>query len=119
VLPAARFLPGQTRNGAATAVAVIAHFSTGTFFEERPLMRHLGEAYLGYRRRVPRFQPLPRPLRRYISRERMDLSANARTERGTIPRTRTAAAETHRAREKAVRGGRGTGISPCAGSMYM
>ncbi len=46
--------------------------------------------------------------RHHISRERMDRSANARTEPGTIPRTRTAAAETHRAREKAVRGGRGT-----------
>ena len=40
----------------------------------------------------------------------MDRSANARTERGASPRTRTAAAQTHRAREKAVRGGRGTGI---------
>ena len=49
----------------------------------------------------------------------MDRSANARTEPGTIPRTRTAAAETHRAREKAVRGGRGTVTSPGAGSMYM
>ena len=57
--------------------------------------------------------------RGYISRERMDRSANARTVRGASPRTRTAAAEMHRAREKAVRGGRGTGISPCAGSMYM
>jgi hypothetical protein len=55
----------------------------------------------------------------YISRERMDRSANARTERGAIPRTRTAAAEMHRAREKAVRGGRGTGTSAGAGSMYM
>jgi len=55
----------------------------------------------------------------YISRERMDRSANARTERGASPRTRTAAAEMHRAREKAVRGGRGTGISAGAGSMYM
>jgi len=55
----------------------------------------------------------------YISRERMDRSANARTERGASPRIRTAAAEMHRAREKAVRGGRGTGISPGAGSMYM
>ena len=57
--------------------------------------------------------------RRYINRERMDRSANARTERGASPRTRTAAAEMHRAREKAVRGGRGTGISAGAGSMYM
>ena len=55
----------------------------------------------------------------YISRERMDLSANARTERGTMPSTITTAAEMHRAREKAVRGGRGTGISAGAGSMYM
>jgi len=55
----------------------------------------------------------------YISRERMDRSANARTERGVNPRTRTAAAETHWVREKAVRGGRGTGISAGAGSMYM
>jgi hypothetical protein len=36
----------------------------------------------------------------------MDPSANARTERGASPRTRTAAAAMHRAREKAVRGGR-------------
>ncbi len=35
----------------------------------------------------------------------MDRSANARTERGAIPRTRTAAAETHRAMENAVRVG--------------
>jgi len=49
----------------------------------------------------------------------MDRSANARTERGVNPRTRTAAAETHWVREKAVRGGRGTGISAGAGSMYM
>ncbi len=57
--------------------------------------------------------------RRYISRERTERSANARTERGTTPSTITTAADAHSAREKAVRGGRGTGISPGAGSMYM
>ena len=55
------FHPVQTRNGAATAAAVIAYFYLGTFFEERRLMRTFGDAYREYQRRVPRFLPLPRP----------------------------------------------------------
>ena len=55
------FHPVQTRNGAATAAAVIAYFYIGTFFEERRLVRAFGEAYREYQRRVPRFFPIPRP----------------------------------------------------------
>jgi len=55
------FHPVQTRNGAATAAAVIAYFYLGTFFEERRLVRTFGDAYREYQRRVPRFLPLPRP----------------------------------------------------------
>jgi protein-S-isoprenylcysteine O-methyltransferase Ste14 len=55
------FHPTQTRNSAATAAAVVAYFYIGTFFEERRLARTFGEAYREYRRRVPRFFPIPRP----------------------------------------------------------
>jgi protein-S-isoprenylcysteine O-methyltransferase Ste14 len=55
------FHPEQTRNGAVTAAAVISYFYVGTFFEERRLVRAFGEEYREYRRRVPRFLPLPRP----------------------------------------------------------
>ena len=55
------FHPVQTRNGAATAAAVIAYFYLGTFFEERRLVRTFGDAYREYQQRVPRFLPLPRP----------------------------------------------------------
>jgi protein-S-isoprenylcysteine O-methyltransferase Ste14 len=55
------FHPVQTRNGVATAAAVIAYFYIGTFFEERRLVRAFGEAYREYQRRVPRFFPIPRP----------------------------------------------------------
>jgi uncharacterized membrane protein len=51
------FHPVQTRNGAATAAAVIAYFYIGSFFEERRLARKFGEAYREYQRRVPRFFP--------------------------------------------------------------
>jgi protein-S-isoprenylcysteine O-methyltransferase Ste14 len=51
----------QTRNSAATAAAVVAYFYIGTFLEERRLLRKFGEEYRAYRRRVPRFLPLPRP----------------------------------------------------------
>jgi protein-S-isoprenylcysteine O-methyltransferase Ste14 len=54
------FDPDPTRNGAATAAAVVAYFYIGTFFEERRLARKFGEAYREYQRRVPRFLPLPR-----------------------------------------------------------
>jgi len=55
------FHPVQTRNSAATAAAVVAYFYAGTFFEERRMVRKFGESYREYRRRVPRFLPLPRP----------------------------------------------------------
>lgn len=48
-------------SAAATAAAAIAYFYIGTFFEERRMERKFGEAYRAYRRRVPRFFPLPRP----------------------------------------------------------
>ena len=112
------FHPAQTRNGAATAAAVIAYFYIGTFFEERRLVRAVRRGVPGIPAPRAAVPPAPAPVG-YISRERMDRSANARTERGASPRTRTAAAEMHSAREKAVRGGRGTGTSPGAGSMYM
>ncbi|GAB4227693.1 MAG: hypothetical protein OHK0028_00680 [Deltaproteobacteria bacterium] len=53
------FHPVQTRNGAATAAAVIAYFYIGTFFEERRLVRKFEEEYRAYQRRVPRFLPFP------------------------------------------------------------
>jgi protein-S-isoprenylcysteine O-methyltransferase Ste14 len=55
------FHPDQTRNSAATTAAAIAYFYIGTFFEERRMERKFGEEYRAYRRRVPRFLPLPRP----------------------------------------------------------
>jgi len=55
----------------------------------------------------------------YIRSERTERSANSRTDRGRTPRTRTTAAEAQRAREKAIRGGRGAGASALAGIMYM
>jgi protein-S-isoprenylcysteine O-methyltransferase Ste14 len=55
------FYPVQTRNSFASAVAIVAYFYIGTFFEERRLVRQFGEAYREYQRRVPRFFPLPRP----------------------------------------------------------
>jgi methanethiol S-methyltransferase len=54
------FHPVQTRNSFASAVAIVAYFYIGTFFEERRLVRQFGEAYREYQRRVPRFFPLPR-----------------------------------------------------------
>jgi protein-S-isoprenylcysteine O-methyltransferase Ste14 len=55
------FHPVQTRNTFASAVAIVAYFYIGTFFEERRMERKFGEAYRAYQRRVPRFFPLPRP----------------------------------------------------------
>jgi len=55
------FHPAQTRNSLASAAAIVAYFYVGTFFEERRLERTFGEAYREYRKRVPRFFPLPRP----------------------------------------------------------
>lgn len=55
------FHPEQTRNSLASAAAIVAYFYIGTFFEERRMERRFGEAYREYRRRVPRFLPLPRP----------------------------------------------------------
>jgi protein-S-isoprenylcysteine O-methyltransferase Ste14 len=54
------FHPVQTRNSFASAVAIIAYFYIGTFFEERRLVRTFGEKYRAYQRRVPRLFPLPR-----------------------------------------------------------
>jgi hypothetical protein len=58
-------------------------------------------------------------LESYMSMERTERSAISSTERGRTPRTTTTAAEAHRAIEKRMRGGRGTGTSPSAGTMYM
>jgi protein-S-isoprenylcysteine O-methyltransferase Ste14 len=55
------FHPEHTRNSLASTAAIVAYFYVGTFFEERRLERTFGEAYREYRRRVPRFIPLPRP----------------------------------------------------------
>jgi len=55
------FHPVQTRNSFVSAAAIIAYFYVGTFFEERRMERAFGEAYREYRKRVPRFLPLPRP----------------------------------------------------------
>ena len=54
------FHPVQTENSLASAAAIVAYFYIGTFFEERRMERAYGEAYREYRRRVPRFLPLPR-----------------------------------------------------------
>ncbi len=54
------FHPVQTRNSFTSAVAIVAYFYIGTFFEEQRLVRQFGEAYREYQRRVPRFIPLPR-----------------------------------------------------------
>jgi protein-S-isoprenylcysteine O-methyltransferase Ste14 len=54
------FHPVQTENSAATTAAVIAYFYIGTFLEERRMERKFGEEYREYRKRVPRFFPLPR-----------------------------------------------------------
>jgi len=53
------FHPVQTENSLASAAAIVAYFYIGTFFEERRMERAYGEAYREYRRRVPRFLPLP------------------------------------------------------------
>ncbi len=55
------FHPVQTRNSLASAAAIVAYLYIGTFFEEQRLERAFGEAYREYRKRVPRFLPLPRP----------------------------------------------------------
>ena len=55
------FNPVLTRNSLATAAAIIAYFYLGTFLEERRMERAFGEEYRDYRKRVPRFLPLPRP----------------------------------------------------------
>ncbi len=55
------FQPVQTRNSLASAVAIIAYFYLATFLEERRMERKFGEEYREYKKRVPRFLPLPRP----------------------------------------------------------
>jgi protein-S-isoprenylcysteine O-methyltransferase Ste14 len=54
------FHPVQTRNSIASTAAIVAYFYIGTFFEERRMERMFGEEYREYRKRVPRFLPLPR-----------------------------------------------------------
>jgi protein-S-isoprenylcysteine O-methyltransferase Ste14 len=51
------FHPVQTRNSALSVAMAVLYFYVGTFFEERRLVRKFGEAYLAYRRKVPRFLP--------------------------------------------------------------
>ena len=55
------FQPVQTRNSLASTAAIVAYFYLGTFLEERRMERTFGEAYREYKKRVPRFLPLPRP----------------------------------------------------------
>jgi protein-S-isoprenylcysteine O-methyltransferase Ste14 len=55
------FQPVQTRNSLASTAAIVAYFYLGAFLEERRMERRFGEAYREYRKRVPRFLPLPRP----------------------------------------------------------
>jgi protein-S-isoprenylcysteine O-methyltransferase Ste14 len=55
------FHPTQTWNGAASTAAIVAYFYFGTFHEERRLLHLYGSEYEEYRKRVPRFLPLPRP----------------------------------------------------------
>ena len=55
------FHPVQTRNSLASTAAIVAYLYLGTFLEERRMERTFGEAYREYRKRVPRFLPLPRP----------------------------------------------------------
>jgi protein-S-isoprenylcysteine O-methyltransferase Ste14 len=55
------FNPSQSRNSMATTAAIVAYFYLATFLEERRMERAFGERYREYKRRVPRFLPLPRP----------------------------------------------------------
>jgi protein-S-isoprenylcysteine O-methyltransferase Ste14 len=52
------FHPVQTRNSALSVAMAVLYFYIGTFFEERRLVKKFGDAYLAYRRKVPRFLPL-------------------------------------------------------------
>jgi protein-S-isoprenylcysteine O-methyltransferase Ste14 len=52
------FHPVQTRNSAFSVGMAVLYFCVGTFFEERRLVKQFGDAYLSYRRSVPRLLPL-------------------------------------------------------------
>ena len=53
--------PRMTLGHLLLATGMTAYSLIGTYFEERDLVRALGERYRAYRRRVPALVPLPRP----------------------------------------------------------
>jgi protein-S-isoprenylcysteine O-methyltransferase Ste14 len=58
------FQPDQTLVSAVSSVCILLYFYIGTFHEEARLVRVFGDEYRAYRRRVPRFLPIPLPCRR-------------------------------------------------------
>jgi protein-S-isoprenylcysteine O-methyltransferase Ste14 len=54
--------PHMTIGHVVFAVSLTAYIMVGVYFEERSLLRELGEQYAGYRAEVPMLLPWPRPL---------------------------------------------------------